>query len=139
MKIDSSVGSFGVDDEVVLSPHLTRAAFLASRLGRSAQQMVRNDPWLSLAFPVPGEPIRAVLQFEGERLRSICFACTDERFGNSWAEWSEDAERERARETVTWLETHGLKLDTYGWGTVQAGYDERSGGGSAAVTYVQLP
>lgn len=139
MKIDTTIGSFTVDEEVILSPRLTRSAFLASALGKSARQEVRHEPWLTLSFDVPGEPVSACLLFEGERLRTITFAHRDSRFGTSWADWTEAAERARADETMKWLMRQGLEASWYPWGEIEGLFDPKGGSGYAAVTYTQSP
>lgn len=71
----------------------------------------------------------------------VNLCCSDNRYGKSWEDWSEQKERARKAFHDRWLrENLGPKpLSTaYSWGRVTSCYDARSGGSSITIRYIPV-
>ena len=142
MKIDSNAGSIALPEiGAVILPALTRAQFLATSAFSEASESVRNEPWCSYRLPGIPQPhtdteLIIVLQFHGESLVWLSLCHDAARFGNSWADASE--ERELARKVFhdRWLAgSLRLRAGKHAWGEVSSFHDAKSGGSSIIVRY----
>lgn len=85
---------------------------------------------------IAGRKIALSLCFFGQDLESVSLAVVDANFdGASWGDWTPATEQARAEATEQWLETLGYPLGTYGWGTVYAGTDPKTGDSSGGVRF----
>jgi hypothetical protein len=145
--IDPQDGTFVCEDPSIrIGPTLTRAEFLMAPWAQAAGHQVINEPWhswkldgshrsSSLSFVV-------ILHFVGERLAQLELCNTEARFGTSWADYSEEHERQRRNSHDAWLSACLGAQRCFGWGTVRsAAGDDPHGGGSASLTiaYAEWP
>jgi hypothetical protein len=92
--------------------------------------------WYSLPTLQDGDYVIGVgLGSNHGSLEMISLVDTDPRFGNNWNEWSEDKERLRAKSTESWLNSKGIEVGSYSWGSVGAAFDAKGGHGSATVRF----
>jgi hypothetical protein len=124
-----------------ISPALTREQFLASSLASQSRETVCNEPHCSFALPtvqVSGHAFVVSLWFEGSSVHRVSIECADAEFGTSWSDWSEERElaRKRLHDSLlaaalgpSWMHQR------FPWGTVDSGYDPKSGFSSIGVTY----
>ena len=94
MNIDSNTGEWKVGHYVV-SPSLQLLDFVASPLGATAREIIRNAGWTTYALQVPdGQDILGVnLLFQGTRLAEIRFAPTEA--SQPLSAWSDETEQRR--------------------------------------------
>ncbi len=124
-----------------ISPALTREQFLASSLASQSREVVRKEPHCSFGLPtlqLSGHAFVVSLWFRGSRLHRVSIQCTDAEFGTSWSDWSEERELARKRFHDSLLQSAlGPKWmhQRFPWGTVDSGYDTKSGFSSIGVTY----
>lgn len=136
MKASSKTGQLQLDSGLILSPALSRSQFLASSDGTASTVFVKNEPWCSFRVEVPAEQVALALFFKAEVLESVRIVLTDQKFGTSWADWSEHKEMGRKAATDQWLLAHGLTPGKkYGWGSVWCGFDSKGGFSSAVIRY----
>ena len=132
--IDVATGNIEIKNSVVaIGPSLTRDDFLASALGRNAQINVENGPHCSYGAQISAGALMSLAtymapSFYHQQLESVSIMASDDRFGASWNDWSEEKERERKRFHDQWLaDTIGIADALYPWGQLSSNYDVKSG------------
>jgi hypothetical protein len=123
---------------VCLSRALTEDALLAALPGAALSRRDMRTGWVWYTLPTlhDGDNVIGVgLGFNRGSLEMISLTDTDPRFGNNWNEWSEDKERLRAKSTESWLNSKGIEVGSYSWGSVGAAFDAKGGHGSATVRF----
>jgi hypothetical protein len=140
--IDMATGKISIRNvDVVLGPLLTRAKFLASSFGKCSQISVENGPYCSFNVSIPAGdlmrlPAVMTLFFFDQQLESVSITASDDRFGASWHQWSEEKELERKRFHDQWLtDTIGTANRESPWGEISSNYDAKSGFSSIHVQY----
>ena len=68
-------------------------------------------------------------------LESYTVTLTDDKYGISWDDWTEDKEKQRAKDTGRFLKKIGCSPGKYTWGEVWASFDSKSGQGNGGVRY----
>ena len=79
------------------------------------------------------------LCFNRGSLESISLTLSDEKYGQDWSDWSEEKEKERAKDIGLLLSGLGYSPNSYEWGEVWASFDPRGGfgiGGSGVFKQV---
>jgi hypothetical protein len=145
--IDRQDGTFVCEDPSFrIGPRVTRAEFLTAAWAQGAQHQVVNEPWhswkLDGSYRSNSLSFVVILHFVGERLARLELCNTDARFGTSWADYSEEKERQRQDSHDAWLAACLGAQRSFAWGTVQSGAgDDPHGGGGASLTiaYAELP
>lgn len=138
--IDANTGAISFDAvSFVIHPALTREEYLSTPLAGAC--VMRNEPFASFTpgvLELSGHPFNFTLYFHCSDLTSIDLMTTDESFGTSWADWSEDKELQRKRFHDSWL-SKVLGNDRYPydytWGTVVSVYDQKAGFSYVSIKY----
>jgi hypothetical protein len=91
--------------------------------------------WYHLQFSDAPYYIGVNLGFFQERLRTYHFGWSMGSQLQSWDDWSEAVELQRAQEFEKWLTQQVGRARTFAWGTAWAGYDPRSAGSSIVIHY----
>jgi hypothetical protein len=95
----------------------------------------RTDVWsLGVVIPRDADRARAVRG----RVMTVDLVATDDRFGTSWDEWSEEKELQRKRFHDSWLnEVLGNERYPYDypWGRVASVYDPKAGFSYVSIKY----
>ena len=109
---------------------------VASLPGVSPRDMKTGYVWYSIPIETSEHnEIQVDLCFHSGALDSISLDAKDAGIGRSLSDWSEDKERTRAKRTQDWLTALGYAPGRYSWGDIWAGYDPKSGSGSAVIRY----
>lgn len=83
---------------------------------------------------IAGQTIAMQICFQSHTLETLNVAVVDpDLYGSSWATWSAEKERARAKATRRWLAAIGYPVGDYPWGTVSAGTDPKTGDGSGII------
>ena len=140
MKIDPATGRIAFHAlRFTPGPKLTRAEFLRMPVAAASTPGDRHGPWSRYQLPVVPQrdtELYAVLHFEAERLASLDLFHSAERFGRSWAEWTQQRELARKAFHEHWLAAElGLKEGRYRWGEIRSVYDPRGGASLISITY----
>ena len=110
-----------------------RAGFLATDLGRSAQQELINKEWWHLHVK-PEHGIAANVLFRGDRLYQVYILIGIP--SDSTGEWTEDHELERKAVHDEWLRREiGSPPYDYDWGSIASEYDAKGCVSEIIVTY----
>lgn len=109
-----------------------KAGFLASPLGRGANAVVDNEPYVTYQFdPEPGAGM--TLSFKGERLESLAWSL--QMPAEDPSNWSVETEIRRKDFHDQWLRRElGEPPYRYGWGEIASVYDSK--GASSAIIMV---
>ena len=92
--------------------------------------------WYSLPLYNDEDVIVEVsLGFNGGVLEMVMMTDAHNRFGKSWAGWSEKKERQRAASMELWLSKRGLNVGSYCWGSIWVGFDSKPGVGVAQARF----
>ena len=122
-----------------IGPGLTRSSFLSADWARGARDSVVNEPWhswqLDGKYRSGSVPFAVVLYFHGNRLASIDFCHSDDKFGTSWDDFSEEKEAQRQKSHDAWLAECLGPRRSFPWGTVWSGVDPKAGGSSIFISY----
>ena len=120
-----------------ISPSVSREVFLSTPAFKEASLIVRNEPWCSFDLPPIAQADTNLVirvQFYGERLTEVSLSHSAPRFGNSWAEWSEERELERKAFHELWLARElRLPQGPFRWGDVRSCYDAKG-----CSSYIQI-
>jgi hypothetical protein len=73
--------------------------------------------------------------FEGKLWHLNVAVVNEELFGGSWADWTEQKERDRAEATRRWFADVGYAVGTYPWGIVYADTDMKTGDGGGGIRF----
>jgi hypothetical protein len=127
--------------DISLSPAVTREVFLKSPLAQGAKVTVNNEPYCSWRLvPTNGEDQKwwhTIVYFKGEKLYQINLAASDDESGSGWEDWSEEFERHK-KDYYTALVERFLgfsRQQDFSWGSVEAVYDEKTGGSYIMIKY----
>lgn len=142
---DPATGAVVLDDwGIVLSPSLTRAAFLASRLGKAAAGIFADEPYGAYRLDncrIDGRTFLLHVSFSGEAIESVTLSLMDigsRDDDDEMVGWQPKREERRERETWRWLnrQLEGVRVGLYQtdphsrylpWGTVWAGWHPKFG------------
>jgi hypothetical protein len=114
---------------------------LASALGQNAQLNVENEPHCSYDARLPAGvllqlPVHLTAYFYDQQLESVSIMASDDRFGTSWNDWSEEKELDRKLFHDQWLaNTIGATNAVYPWGQLSSEYDAKSGFSAIDLRY----
>jgi len=140
--IDIATGDITIKNAVIaIGPSLTRDDFLASAIGRYSHINVENEPHCSYDAQISAGvlmPLTAhmTFYFYHQQLESVSIVASDERFGASWNDWSEEKEYERKRFHDQWLaDTIGFPHAHYPWGQLSSDYNAKSGFSAIHLRY----
>ena len=155
MILDPTTGIFTLDSGAQLDPGLTRAAFLATSEGQTAEawagphyRFFTTGGTLGLVayFYPPAWPKRPTAPTD--RLSAVDFWLAGPAYAQSWDGWSAERERQQQHDTVRWLAGHGLDLRPIAdgqheavlpWGKVGIYYDFKDGGFYNRLLYAPPP
>ena len=139
--IDRATGTVSFAEPAVsIAPSLTRDEFLATAvLAAQATTSVANEPYhswnLGRTYHSAGLDLGVVVGFRGQQLITVSLIDTDPRFGESWADSSEEKELARLASHKAWLRACLGWRRRFRWGSVWCGYDERGGFSSIVIHY----
>lgn len=133
--IDANTGSIDLSDERITS-NLTRKEFLSLTMGKQAKIFVQNEPYCSFRIEAKlgADDFILVLWFEGQTLNRVTLQLSDDRYGSSWDDWTEENELARKQAHDDWLKAHGLSKQ-YPWGKILSLYDSRGGSSTIEIVY----
>lgn len=126
------------EPSVRIGPGLKLREFLDADWAQG-RDLVVNGPWHSRKLD--GEyrsgslTFFVVLYFQSERLARIDFCASDPKFGTSWADYTEEKERQRQRSHDAWLSECLGDGRSFWWGAVWSGIDQKAGGSSIVISY----
>jgi hypothetical protein len=112
---------------------MTKTSFLMSALGRGAETIVENGPYVTYRIR-PESRIGATLLFEGEKLQNFGWAIElpDELPGD----WSAESEMRRKRLHDDWLRKEfGEPPYRFAWGEIVSDYDAKGVSSAIIVAY----
>ncbi|NOY40999.1 MAG: hypothetical protein GXP26_04060 [Planctomycetes bacterium] len=140
--IDVATGNITIHNTAIaIGPPLTRDDFLASALGRNAPINVENESYCSYnariaagdLMPLPAD---LTLYFYHQQLESLSIVASDDRFGASWDDWSEEKELSRKQFHDLWLADIAVSANAYFlWGQLSSDYDAKSGFSAIHLRY----
>jgi hypothetical protein len=121
---------------IVICPELAESQ-VSSLLGVHKIDMKNGHIWYTLPIvEINGESVIFNLCFLNSKIQSLTISVTNPNiYGNSWNDFGETKEMERAKDTEKWLSSIGYHVGKYSWGEVWVGYDPKSGSGHAVVRY----
>lgn len=116
--------------------HDMTPANVESVAGCTKSDMKTGYVWYSYPeVEIDRSPVCVALCFFGSQLETISLALTDSKYGTGWNDWSEEKERQRAKDTSKLLEKFGFHDGNYGWGCIWSGFEPKGGSGSTVITY----
>lgn len=136
--IDPASGCLRFDGGALITPELSRSAFLTAPWAAIRKLSVENEPWCSwrvTGLEADGRRFIVVLYFYAERLRHLEIVQHDPTAANGWDNWSEE------HELLMKVRYEGFLTDelggarTFSWGSAQAVYDPKSGGSFIYICY----
>lgn len=132
VKIHASSGSVDFARGSV-SRETNKASFLASPLGRGAEAIIENGPYVTYRLsPEPG--LGATLLFKDERLENLAFAFASSNETDS--DWSEESEIRLKSRHDAWLASSlGEPPYRYHWGRVVSEYDAKAVSSAIIIMY----
>lgn len=112
---------------------VSRAEFLATRLGREAKQELVNEKWWHVTVK-PEREIIATLIFNVDTLETVLIAMAIPT--DAAGEWTRELELQRKSTHDTWLRSElGKPPYSYAWGTVASELDEKGVASEIIVAY----
>ena len=124
---------------VVLGPNLTEEQFLAAAGGDVAVRTGAWDEWSQYSLTnaiIGGERFAMTILFEHSRVRQLSFAIRDE--STSWRDYSRADEKYKKSRHDVWLrKSLGTWRRRFGWGTVAADVDSKTGDAGIVVQYAR--
>ena len=138
--IDPADGRIAFDDPPFsLSPATTRTEFLASAVGRSAEEFCRGAmDYMSYKVArasSSGKAFIVVAWFNGERLYRVSLSWCNPQSGKSWADWSEENERRSKAVHDEWLAAVLPGEADRPWGRVRSRCSERDSESRIDIEY----
>lgn len=138
--LDVTTGDLEIEALAIsIGSQFTRQQFMASALSEQASILVQNEPYCSFSagsYELAGLLLGLSVGFYGEQLETIELFHDAKAFGSSWADWSEEKERQRKQIHDQWLRAlTGHASHVYAWGEIWSGFDARSGGSSIVIRY----
>ena len=114
-----------------------RESDVAAIPGVSARDMRTGYVWYDLSrAEIAGQMIAMSICFFKGELAFLSVAVVDDKlYGASWSDWSAAKEQARAEATGRWFADVGYSAGTYGWGTVYAGTDPKTGDGGGGIQF----
>lgn len=129
---DNGVIEFGRGS---IGSQTTRQAFLESNLGRDAEVVVDNEPYMTWRVR-PEADIAVTISFEEQQLRSVAWLF--ELPAEKKSDWTEKSELERKERHDSWLRDElGAPPYRFAWGTVDSDYDQRACVSDIIVVYAR--
>jgi hypothetical protein len=137
---DASTGILSFErPAVVISPAMTRAAFLASPLAEGATSHIKNEPFhswkLKGSYRSAQLDLLVVVWFRDEKLTMISLMDPDSRYGTSWEDYSLEKEMKRKASHDAWLSRVLPSQTDYSWGSVRSDYNDRGAFSEIVVKY----
>ncbi len=132
MKIHASDGTVEFAGGSI-SRDMSKSSFLMSVLGREAETVVENEPYLTYRIR-PEAGVGATVLFEGEKLKNVAWAVAlpDE----PQSDWSEASEMRRKRLHDDWLcREFGEPPYRFAWGSIASEYDAKGVSSAIIVVY----
>jgi len=84
-------------------------------------------------MPLPAD---LTLYFYHQQLESLSIVASDDRFGASWDDWSEEKELSRKQFHDLWLADIAVSANAYFlWGQLSSDYDAKSGFSAIHLRY----
>jgi hypothetical protein len=144
--INPSTGSITFNEGALnISPTLKKNEFLDSSLFKDAEEVgIKGEygSWAILVDETNQMKIGVCLRFQKERLTSITLIDSDEAYGESWNDWSEEKElkRKESHDHILY-QSFGHKGAEYNfeWGTVTSIFDHKSGSCKIDINYKLEP
>jgi hypothetical protein len=138
--LDIATGDLEIEAlSIRIGSQFTRQQFLASALAEHARILVQNEPYCTFSvgsYQLAGLSLSISLGFYGEQLETIGLFHDAKALGSSWADWSEEKERQRKQIHDHWLrELTGHASHVYTWGEIWSGFDPKSGSSSIVIQY----
>ena len=134
-------GHFRMDNDFVLSPKLSRKAFLSQDVGKQSQIVIDNAPFITYRLPLQSFyniPCGVMLYFLNDVLTDVHLF---PRWGNessvsSWSVWSLERQLYAHEKNIEFLrKIYGSAPYIYPWGAIEAVLDEKSGSSSIIIKY----
>lgn len=142
--IDKETGDIQFPDwEISLSSSLTRERSLKSPLASDAKVSVKNEPYCSWRL-VPtnwkdNQWWHITVFFKGETLYQVNLGASKNELGSEWKDWSEETEISKRDYYVDLLgRLLGVSMAKhfdFSWGSIEAIYDEKTGGSHIMIKY----
>jgi hypothetical protein len=131
--LDITTGDLEIESlSIRIGSQFTRQQFLASALAKHARILVQNEPYGTFSV---GSYELAGLSLS-EQLETIGLFHDAKALGSSWADWSEEKERQRKQIHGHWLRAlTGHASHVYTWGEIWSGFDPKSGSSSIVIQY----
>lgn len=144
--INRDTGQITFDEPALtIGPETTRTAFLASEIARQSRSATANEPWHSWHLPPmrAGDVLGVTVFFHGDALKMVVIEDTNPRFGRSWADYSDENERQRKAVHDKWLaERCHVAPGEFKWGTLHSNFgpeDPWAGTSNITLRYGQPP
>jgi hypothetical protein len=116
-----------------IKPHMDRAHFLDSAIGRLARERLVNDNWFHYHIN-PEDGIAGTVLFRGDSIDRIFL--TMRLPSDDLKEWSVEQELERKAIHDAWLRDElGQPPYAFSWGSVTSDYDARGCSSEIIVVY----
>lgn len=132
-------GKIAVAKNLTISPQLTRAQFLASKLGGSPRQVINNCPHTAFKFTAQmsvGVPCVFTLYFLDDSLREIMAYPLWTQPLSEWLDSQEALEQEnKIKNDALLTELLGPPPYKYAWGEVLSVYDNKGGASCILVRF----
>ena len=138
--LDGTTGDLEIESlSIRIGSQFTRQPFLAAALAEHARVLVQNEPYHTFSvgsYELAGLSLSVSLGFYGEQLETIGLFHDAKALGSSWADWSEEKERQRKQIHDQWLRAlTGHASHVYTWGEIWSGFDPKSGSSSIVIQY----
>lgn len=134
MRIDTKDGTVEFANGRV-SAAMCRSEFLQSPLGRSAELVVENAPYVTYRIH-PETGVGATLQFRDEKLLNLGWAIIMP--GETDADWSVDSEMRRKHLHEEWLlKELGNPPYRFSWGRVVSDFDAKGVSSAIIAAYAR--
>ena len=138
--LDGTTGDLEIESlSIRIGSQFTRQQFLASTLAEHARILVQNEPYCTFSvgsYELAGLSLSVSVGFYGEQLETIGLFHDAKALGSSWADWSEEKERQRKQIHDQWLlALTGYASHFYAWGESWSDFDPKSGGSSIVIRY----
>lgn len=106
-----------------VAPNLNRSAFLKTRIGSEAKEILVNEGWVN--YDINPEPdVAGTVMFKNDRLRQVYLLMSIPT--DNASQWTENLEQERKLKHDEWLRAElGAPPYEYAWGKVTSDFDSR--------------
>jgi hypothetical protein len=139
--IDPETGRLRFPDlSLELRPRMPQAEFVAATLSLNRDDLGANDEWQRYQIRELISNDRRLglfLVFLNGRLKTASFAYAQR--DETWANWSEEGERQREKEYQQELASQLGGKNTFAWGKVSTKLDQKSGGRDIWIEFSSEP